>query len=225
MCETNPDDYWVFSKMADLLSLICIPWSSTFQDGGWVKFPTLGTFRMSNSLPACASLGVIPVGCNGFDSCNVWISALEPSWTFVTSFIYRLIFTFNPQRLCDGIGWGIRSQFFPIGFFGFSYQAAHVNSLAWVTLFRNICIPFFSYDGEYLEDNKHSGSQFELHTHSRLLVVNINRKKHSSCGANLLKRKRIPKWRRGGLALRSFIKHVASFRLRLFKRWVALSTG
>ena len=148
MCETHPDDYWVFSKMADLLSLICIPWSSTFQDGGWVKFPTLGTFRMSNSLPACASLGVIPVGCNGFDSCNVWISALEPSWTFVTSFIYRLIFTFNPQRLCDGIGWGIRSQFFPIGFFGLSYQAAHFNSLAWVTLFRNICIPFFSYDVE-----------------------------------------------------------------------------
>ena len=70
---------------------------------------------------------------------------------------------------------------FPIfsHFFGLSYQAAHVNSLARVTLFRNICIPFFSYDSEYLEDNKHSGSQFELHTHSRLLVVNINRKKHS----------------------------------------------
>ena len=32
MWETHPNDYWVFSKMADLLSLI--PWSSTFQDGG-----------------------------------------------------------------------------------------------------------------------------------------------------------------------------------------------
>ena len=58
-------------------------------------------------------------------------------------------FTFYPQRLCDRIGWGIRSQFFLIGFFGFSYQAAHVNSLAWVTLFRNICVPFFSYDVEF----------------------------------------------------------------------------
>ena len=48
-----------------------------------------------------------------------------------------------------------------------------------MTLFRNICIPFFSYDGEYLDGNKHSGSQFELHTHFRLLVVKINRKKHS----------------------------------------------
>ena len=104
-----------------------------------------GTFRMSNSLPACASLGGIPVGC------NVFISALEPSTVilYVTLFIYRLIFYLKPQRLCDGIGWGIRSQFFPIGFFGLSYQAAHVNSLASVTLFRNICIPFFSYDGEY----------------------------------------------------------------------------
>ena len=47
--------------LADLLSLIL--WSSTFQDGGWVKFPTLGTFRMSNSLPTWASLSLIPVGC------------------------------------------------------------------------------------------------------------------------------------------------------------------
>ena len=39
MWETHPNDYWVFSKMADFLSLI--PWSSTFQDGGWVKFPTV----------------------------------------------------------------------------------------------------------------------------------------------------------------------------------------
>ena len=37
------DDYWLFSKMEDLLSLI--PRSSTFQGGGWVKFPTLGMFR------------------------------------------------------------------------------------------------------------------------------------------------------------------------------------
>ena len=61
--------------------------------------------------------------------------------------------------------------------FGFSYQAAHVNSLAWVTLFRNICIPFFSYDVELcilFGRQKHSSSQFELHTHSHLLVVNIN---------------------------------------------------
>ena len=60
MWETHPNDYWVFSKMADFLSLI--PWSSTFQDGSWVKFPTLGPFRMSNSLPMSASLSLIPVG-------------------------------------------------------------------------------------------------------------------------------------------------------------------
>ena len=59
----------------------------------------------------------------------------------------------------------------------FSHQTAHVNSLGWVTLFRNICIPFFSYDVELCISfgrQKHSGSQFELHTHSHLLVVNIN---------------------------------------------------
>ena len=61
MWETHPNDYWVFSKMLDLLSLI--PRSPTFQDGGWAKFPTLGRFRMSNSLLACTSLSVIPVGC------------------------------------------------------------------------------------------------------------------------------------------------------------------
>ena len=56
--------YWVFSKMVDLLSVLSlILWSSTFQDGGWVKFPTLRTFRMSNSLPTCASLSLISVGC------------------------------------------------------------------------------------------------------------------------------------------------------------------
>ena len=61
MWETHPNDYRVFSKIAYFLSLI--PWSSTFQDGGWVKFPTLGTFRMSNSLRKCASLSLIPVSC------------------------------------------------------------------------------------------------------------------------------------------------------------------
>ena len=61
MWKTHPNDYWVFSKMVDLLSLI--PRSPTFQDGGWVKFPTLGKFRMSNSLLACTSLSLIPVGC------------------------------------------------------------------------------------------------------------------------------------------------------------------
>ena len=56
---------WIFSKLADLLSVLSlIPWSSTFQGGDWVKFPTLGTFRMSNSLPTCASLSLISVGCS-----------------------------------------------------------------------------------------------------------------------------------------------------------------
>ena len=59
MWETHPKEYWVFSKMADLLSLIS--WSSTFQDGDesnfppWgrsgsdVKFPTQVHFTDSNS--------------------------------------------------------------------------------------------------------------------------------------------------------------------------------
>ena len=49
MWETRPNDCWVFSKMADLLSLI--PWSSTFQDGGWVKFPILGMFDQDVKFP------------------------------------------------------------------------------------------------------------------------------------------------------------------------------
>ena len=40
MWETHPNDYWVFSKMVDLLSLI--PWSSAFQDGGESNFPPWG---------------------------------------------------------------------------------------------------------------------------------------------------------------------------------------
>ena len=40
MWETHPNDYWVFSKMVDLLSLI--PRSYTFQDAGWVSFPPWG---------------------------------------------------------------------------------------------------------------------------------------------------------------------------------------
>jgi len=32
-------------------------------DGDRTPFPTLGTFRVLNSLPMCASLSLIPVGC------------------------------------------------------------------------------------------------------------------------------------------------------------------
>ena len=54
---------WLLGVFWDCGPLISfIPWSSTFQDSSWVKFPTLGTLRMSNSLPACASLGLISVG-------------------------------------------------------------------------------------------------------------------------------------------------------------------
>ena len=63
MWETHPNDYWVFSKMADLLyhSFPGPPLSKMATES---NFPcTLGTFRMSNSLPTCASLGVIAVGC------------------------------------------------------------------------------------------------------------------------------------------------------------------
>ena len=47
------------------------------------------------------------------------LSNYQLLFLYLTLFICRLIFTFNPQRLCDRIGWGIRSQFFPIGFLGF----------------------------------------------------------------------------------------------------------
>ena len=63
MWETHPNDYWVFSKMADLLyhSFPGPPLSKMATES---NFPcTLGTVRMSNSLPTCASLGVIAVGC------------------------------------------------------------------------------------------------------------------------------------------------------------------
>ena len=40
MWETHPNDYWVFSKMVDLLSLT--PRSYTLQDAGWVSFPPWG---------------------------------------------------------------------------------------------------------------------------------------------------------------------------------------
>ena len=63
MWETHPNDYWVFSKMADLLyhSFPGPPLSKMATES---NFPyTVGTFRMSNSLPTCASLGVIAVGC------------------------------------------------------------------------------------------------------------------------------------------------------------------
>ena len=41
MWETHPNDYCFLRLRAT--------YHSTFQDGGWVKFPTLGTFRMSKS--------------------------------------------------------------------------------------------------------------------------------------------------------------------------------
>ena len=77
------------------------------------------------------------------------ISNYQLLFLYLTLFIYHWFFTLNPKELCDRIGWGIRSQlFYSYWVYGFSYQAAQVNSLAWVTLFRNICIPFFSYDVE-----------------------------------------------------------------------------
>ena len=43
--------------------LSLIPRSSTFQDDGWINFLTLRMFKMSNSLPTCASLNLIPLRC------------------------------------------------------------------------------------------------------------------------------------------------------------------
>ena len=52
--------------------------------------------------------------------------------------------------------------------FGFKYQAAPVSNFAWVTFFLLVTMLNFV---RYLEGNKHSGSQFDLHTHFRLVVV------------------------------------------------------
>ena len=68
-----------------------------------------------------------------FDSCNVFISALELSTFIYISYIIRLSIDFlplTPRGCATASVWGIHSQFFPTGFFGFSYQVAHVNSLA-----------------------------------------------------------------------------------------------
>ena len=69
------------------------------------------------------------------DSCNVFISALELSTFIFISYFIHLSIDFlpltpevvRPHRLGNTF-----PIFFPLGFwvFGFSYQAAHVNSLA-----------------------------------------------------------------------------------------------
>ena len=92
------------------------------------------------------------------------LSNFQLLFLYLTSVIYY--FTFNPSRGCaTALVW--------------QYVA---NFSHWVFGFSNICIPFFSYDVElflcYSDSNKHSGSQSELYTNSRLVVVNtaISRK-------------------------------------------------
>ena len=59
------------------------------------------------------------------------ISNYQLIFLYLTLFIYHWFFTLNPKELCDRIGWGIRSQlFYSYWVYGFSYQAAQVNSTA-----------------------------------------------------------------------------------------------
>ena len=111
------------------------------------------------------------------------ISNYQLLFLYLTLFIYHWFFTLNPTGLCERIGWGIRSQlFYSYWVYGFSYEAAQVNSLAWIYLgifpYHSLLMMLNSVC--YLDGNKHSGSQSELHTHSRLLVLNINRIKTRS---------------------------------------------
>ena len=85
--------------------------------------------------------------------CNLFISVLKISsflsFLHRTLHIYLLTFLSLTPRGCVTalvMQWGISSQFFPLGFFAFSFQAAHVTRLTWVTLCRSVCISFFSYD-------------------------------------------------------------------------------
>ena len=86
-------------------------------------------------------------------SCVTYLSQFSKFHLFIfftPYFTYLSInlFIFNPQRLCDCIGLAVGNKFpiFPIGFFAFSFQAAHVTRLTWVTLCRSVCISFVSYD-------------------------------------------------------------------------------
>ena len=68
---------WLLGVFWDCGPLISfIPWSSTFQDGSCVKFPTLETLRMSNSLPTYASLGLISVG--ALAHLSIWFAPDKP---------------------------------------------------------------------------------------------------------------------------------------------------
>ena len=117
MWETHPNHYRVFSKIAYFLSLI--PWSSTFQDGGWVKFPTLGTFRMSNSLRTCASLSLIPVGCppppilgQTIDRCISLLRRFLWSFSFLSlaRIKHRRLLSSTKNRLTIAISFAILEQ-------------------------------------------------------------------------------------------------------------------
>ena len=73
------------------------------------------------------------VAVTGFDSCNVFISALELSnFIFISYFILLSIdfLPLTPTGCATASVGECVPNFFPIGFFGFSYQVAHVNSLA-----------------------------------------------------------------------------------------------
>ena len=70
-------------------------------------------------------------------------------------------FTFYPQRLCDRIGWGIRSQFFPVGFLGFCIrQRTWIVKPEWLYLgiFVNHSLVMMLNFVCYLDGIKHSGS-------------------------------------------------------------------
>ena len=57
MWETHPNEYWVFSKMADPLSLIS--WSSTFQDGDESNFPPWGRSGSDVKFPTQVQLSAL----------------------------------------------------------------------------------------------------------------------------------------------------------------------
>ena len=133
-----------------------------------------------NWLYFCQVYKVLTVG-----MCSSQLSNYELLFLHLTLFIYRLIFYLKPPDVVRQHWLGNTFAtffFFPHWVYGFSYEAAQVNSLAWIYLgifpYHSLLMMLNSVC--YLDGNKHWGSQFELQTHSRLLVVNINRIKTRS---------------------------------------------
>ena len=113
-------------------------------------------------------------------------SSLFSNFQLFTLFFFILFYLFTdcfipltPSGCATAtVGGYVPVFFFPLGFRVFVPGSAHdqlslsdfILGYLYIVLL-NATLNFLW----YLDNSKHSGSQFELHTHSHLLVVNINR--------------------------------------------------